>query len=145
MYKLSRVMLIGAAALLVYSTVVLCLIGGWPGWIVLGLLLGVAFKRKGRILSAMGTACWASEEELRCAGMLGARHGLILGRLGTAGRNIFSRLRALLNGKLPDKEACEQFIARKEGELVRLPQAIHTSVFARQGSGKGCLASSPSF
>lgn len=51
MYKLSRVMLIGAAALLVYSTVVLCLIGGWPGWIVLGLLLGVAFKRKGRILA----------------------------------------------------------------------------------------------
>src|SRR6202043_3154189 len=48
----------------------------------------------------------------------------------------------LLNGRVKARDACEQFMApakRKPRDypLVRLPNAVHTAVFAPTGVGKG--------
>ncbi len=67
-------------------------------------------KRKPAVqLTAHGTARWADANDLAGAGMLGGRRGLILGRLW---------------GSKPDSP------------LVRLPNAVHSVIFAPAGAGK---------
>jgi type IV secretion system protein VirD4 len=54
-------------------------------------------------------------------------------------------LQELFSSRLPSKEACEQFLAsirigrksKLQPALVRLPNAVHTAVFAPTGVGKG--------
>jgi len=142
MYFLSRLMLIFASMLVAYATAVLCIIIGWPGWIVLGLLLAAVFKRRQRILTALGSACWAGESELRAAGMLGARHGFILGRFGTR-ENIIERMKALFRKSLRARDACEKLIARTGSDLVRLRDTPTLVTFAPTGLGKGASLAIP--
>jgi hypothetical protein len=83
MYRLSRLLLIVAMLAGLYTLGILT----WLAWPASGLLLGVfAFGRVGRrgytYLTTLGSARWATEQELRKAGMLDAKSGLILGRMG---------------------------------------------------------------
>ncbi len=143
MYLLIRLMLIAALGLTAYSVILFCLMGGVWCWVALGvLLLLVALKSKGKVLWAYGTAACATEGDLRWAGMLAAKRGLILGRLvGGRALTFFERVRVLLSRRIPARDACEQFLGpakRKDGgPLVRLPNAVHTAVFAPTGVGKG--------
>ena len=82
MYWLSRMLLIVAVLMGLYSLIVIVAVA-WPatGWI-LAILAVMRFARKGYThLTTLGSARWAHEKELRRAGMLNAKSGLILGRL----------------------------------------------------------------
>jgi type IV secretion system protein VirD4 len=78
-------------------------------------------RRRGPQLTTLGSARWADQGDLTSAGLLGASSGLILGtadwrrRWWRFGRRSVPRPR----------------------ELVRLPNAVHTAVFAPTGVGKG--------
>jgi type IV secretion system protein VirD4 len=147
MYKLSRLMLIGTVLATFACVVVLAekLGGAILFWIGIALLIG--FARRGRgVFTAFGTARWADGSDLRATGMLGARRGLIIGRVTDAGKRSLSKaVGGLFDPSLPSKEACEEFLAaiqrgRKptiNPALVRLPNAVHTAVFAPTGVGKG--------
>ena len=67
--------------------------------------------------------------------------GLIVGRLQSVPPSIWTGLNALFNRRLSSAEACRVFtraIRRKPRSiLVRLPNAVHTAVFAPTGVGKG--------
>lgn len=140
MYALSRLLLMIAVLCGCYFLAIM-VATTWP-LSGLMLLVGVAahFTRKGYgYLTTLGAAHWADVRDLRRAGMLGGESGLILGRVAAKGRNwpndgvpgVFAR-------QLNAKAACRQFWSgRRGGPLVRLPQAVHTAVFAPSGAGKG--------
>jgi len=78
--------------------------------------------------------------------MLGATAGLIIGRVTDAAKQPLSRaVPGLFDPKVPSKEACEEFLKAMQlrrkpttnPALVRLPNAVHTAVFAPTGVGKG--------
>ena len=82
MYRLSRLVLMVAVILGMYSMAILMWLG-WP-WapLVFSFLLFVKSTQAGyKRLITLGSARWADETDLRRAGMLGAKAGLILGRL----------------------------------------------------------------
>ena len=115
-------------------------------WSVLVLLavLAPCLKRRGPRLTAHGTARLAEEEDLRKAKMIGGRHGLILGTLPEKPQGKLLRAAGrVLDTSVPAEEACRrflQFIGKRTQEkagLIRLSQAIHTTVFAPTRSGKG--------
>jgi type IV secretion system protein VirD4 len=150
MYKLSRLMLTLAAVLFAYCVVLLviaaALLFGPVAWIVLLVLVCavVAYRKRRRLLTAFGTAAWASPADLERAGMLSARKGLILGRVpDDGGWPAVKAARALLNRRLGAADACREFFdalnrrKRKQGRLVRLPQVVHSAVFAPTRVGKG--------
>ena len=75
--------------------------------------------------------------------MIGATRGLILGRV-EGNQKPWEALKKLFNPRIPAAAACTGFldaIRRKKGiengEIVRLPHAVHTAVFAPSGVGKG--------
>jgi type IV secretion system protein VirD4 len=142
-------MLIVTAGLLAYSAILVLLllppeIRG-PAWIILGgCTLAVIVRWKGRrLLTACGTAAWASARELEQNSMLHATTGLILGRIPAEGTPLGQAVRALFNRRLSARDACRAMSdslsrrKRKQGHLVRLPQAVHTMAVAPTGVGKG--------
>ena len=147
MYRLSRLMLLLAVALYGYCLLLVVILAAlWIGpWAIPPLLFllsaAFTFKKGRRWLTAFGTAAWASPAELERAGMFHAKTGLILGRIldTRPGRPI----RALLNRRLSAEAACRDFLGaasrrgRKQGRLVRLPQACHVLVTAPTSVGKG--------
>ncbi|HWG42861.1 MAG TPA: type IV secretory system conjugative DNA transfer family protein [Gemmataceae bacterium] len=153
MYLLSRLMLTLAVALFAYCAVLATILAireffpesqGLVGIIVTASVMAVLARRKvRRIFSAMGTAAWASNRELERAGMLNAGKGLILGRIPSEGTPLGQAIKALLHTRLGARDACRAFFdhlkrrKRKQGRLVRLPQAVHTMVVAPTGVGKG--------
>jgi type IV secretion system protein VirD4 len=153
-YTLARLMLLMTVGLFAYTTgaaALLFILQQVPPEkheMVFGALIGCVIvvlmrKKVRRIFSAMGTAAWASWHELDKAGMLNARTGLILGRTPADGTPLGSAVKALINARLGVKDACRAFFdnlnprKRKQGQLVRLPQAVHTSIYAPTGGGKG--------
>jgi type IV secretion system protein VirD4 len=143
MYWISRLMLRLAVAACAHSVLMLAVLYSPWSWVVLALLVVIALRqwRKRRTLTAHGTASFATEDQLRQAGMIDATRGLFLGRLcGPAQVGLKAAYRALLDRKLGARDACRRFFAalrrRREGPLVRLPQAINTAVFAPVGAGK---------
>jgi type IV secretion system protein VirD4 len=82
MYLLARLLLMLTVLVGVYCVVITAAYT-WPGSAWLLTLLGIAYaaKRGKDGLTTLGSARWASERELRRAGMLGAKSGLIVGRL----------------------------------------------------------------
>jgi len=142
MYWISRLLLMISVLLLAYSTILLCLIAGWLGWVGLGLLLMLICKRKRRALSALGSASWAGESELRGAGMLSAKCALILGRLG-ARDNIVERLKGLFRLSIRARDACDKLLGRMGSDLVRLRDPATVAVFAPTGTGKGASLAIP--
>ncbi|MBS0262152.1 MAG: type IV secretory system conjugative DNA transfer family protein, partial [Planctomycetes bacterium] len=147
MYKLSRVMLILSVVAGLWSLMLFGMQIGLLGYIGGGLILFKLFgKRAYQALTAFGTARWADVADLRAAGMLNANTGLIIGRVGGEGKPPFHKaLQELFSSWVPPKEACENFlssirIGRKstvQPALVRLPNAVHTAIFAPTGAGKG--------
>jgi type IV secretion system protein VirD4 len=142
MYKLSRTLLMVAVI------ISLVFIGGavqafWPhSALVLVVLVLAALGRKGYArLTTLGSARWAEWNDLRWAGMLNARSGLILGRLPASPRfRLFIAIASLFRGRIGAREACEGVISafrRARGDLVRLSNAIHIAVFSPSGGGKG--------
>jgi type IV secretion system protein VirD4 len=147
MYKLSRLMLILSVVAGLLSLILFGMQIGFLGYVGIGLILFKLFyKRAYQALTAHGTARWATVADLRAAGMLNARTGLIIGRVGDDGKPQFRKaLDDLFSRWVPAKEACEQFLAsirigrrsKVQPALVRLPRAVHTAVFAPTGAGKG--------
>ena len=147
MYELSRLMLIGTVLATIACVVALAAKMGGAVFVVIAIILLIAIiGRKVAALTAFGTARWANAHDLRTAGMLDARTGLILGRVTDAGKQPLSKSIGLLfNSKVPAKEACEGFLEgiqfgskpKTIPALVRMPKAVHTAVFAPTGVGKG--------
>jgi type IV secretion system protein VirD4 len=141
MYRLSRLLLILAVAAGIYGLTAL-IVMGWP-WMgfAVGLPLFVCTAKRGYArLTTLGSARWASEIDLRRAGMLGERSGLILGRIPRQ-CGAMAAVASLLNWRMRAAEACREFwsalLCRRRRNLVQLPQAIHTAVFSPSGGGKG--------
>ncbi|QDT53857.1 Conjugal transfer protein TraG [Caulifigura coniformis] len=139
MYFLSRWLQRGSILLWAYSGTVV----GVAYWPTSGILLVAAafarMRRRRGQWNILGSAQWADERELKRHGMIGANSGLILGYIYLPPERI-RVLRRLMCGWMSSKEACEQFwqlFGRYRREPVRLPQAIHTAVFAPSGAGKG--------
>jgi type IV secretion system protein VirD4 len=114
----------------------------WSLLTVVGLM--VLSRKKVRLrLTSGGTAAWESLARLGKAGMLSARTGLILGRVPAEGTPLGQAVQSLFSRCLTSWEACGEFFRNlnwrkhKAGRLVRLPQAVHTSVYAPTGVGKG--------
>ena len=120
---------------------------GGIGYIAIAVVLFAFYAKRGSgRLAAFGTARWANVDDLRAAGMLDAKSGLIIGRVMGGGKPPFrTALQELFSSWVPSKEACEQFLAsirlRRKAKLhpalVRMPKAVHTAVFAPTGVGKG--------
>ncbi|HEY4311628.1 MAG TPA: type IV secretory system conjugative DNA transfer family protein [Pirellulales bacterium] len=109
-------------ALAAYCALLL-LLAWWPTSL-LGLIAFAIWRikhRRGRQLTDLGSARWAKESDLVTAGMLGATSGLILGRL--------PRQRRAWRGSSTG--------FRRQDALVRMPNAVHTTVFGPSGAGKG--------
>ncbi len=140
MYRLSRLLLIVTVFGWLYSAI-LALSLLRPGWalttvVVFGALM---LPRGLRRLTTLGSARWADEDDLRRAGMLHVRTGLILGRIA-ARHSVVAAARNLFRRRLGAREACLAFwmnFQRGQKPLVRLPQAVHTAVFSPTGGGKG--------
>jgi type IV secretion system protein VirD4 len=148
-FAVARLMLVMALAALAYGTfetvVALCTL--YPmGWWIVALAGGVGLAKLKKIigrpsgLSAFGTASWADPEDLAAEGMLGGKCGIILGHLlGGYTRDRLSGFKALLNPALSASLAVSRYFSAwsKPGEpLVRMPNAVHSVVFAPAGAGK---------
>jgi type IV secretion system protein VirD4 len=130
-----------------WSLVIFALQWGGLGYIGLAIVLFALFAKRGyRALTAFGTARWATADDLRAAGMVGAKSGLIIGRVMGSGKPPFVKaMQELFRSWVPSKEACEHFLAsirigrkaKLQPALVRLAKAVHTAVFAPTGVGKG--------
>lgn len=140
MYRLSRLLLMLGATLGFYCFVVLVAFC-WP-WTGVGIALLLVAKRLDRAWTrrtTLGSARWAEEADLRRAGMLQADAGLLLGRIQTT-QSVLRGLQSLFSWRTSAKAACRAIWAgfrRSERPIVRLPQAIHTTVFGPSGGGKG--------
>src|ERR1700730_5498845 len=126
MYRFCRgLLIVGTMELAFAVSVGIAGVGPWA-WtaVVVAAFVGLA-KRGKQLLWAHGTARWASEIELRKAGMIDGEKGLMVGRLGHSKRpNVFQVFPTLLDRRAGAKEACDQFLRvlspTKRGRLVRL-------------------------
>ncbi|AMV24089.1 Conjugal transfer protein TraG [Gemmata sp. SH-PL17] len=150
MYRLTRLVLVASVLAALYGLMVLAALTAPWSVVLLVVLAGARLARNARRphLTAHGTARTADLDDVRNAGLLDAKGGLILGRLATTVRPLGPALRALFDRRLAARPACEQFLRvfrrrRNDGELVRLNNAVHSVVFAPTGAGKNvsCIAS----
>jgi type IV secretion system protein VirD4 len=148
MYKAARALLIVSVLEFGYALGV-AMLAGWP-YSIFAAMGAVIFRRfkKGRYFWAHGTSRWATESDLRKAGMIDGDKGLIIGRLdGTAPPTWQQVIPSLFDPKLGAKAACDQFLRvlspSKRGRLVRLSKAVHTAIFAPTGAGKAVSLAIP--
>lgn len=131
MYSLLRLMLI--STFLIAGTALLVLLKLNPG-VLLAVFLVIFWWMAGssiRNSTAHGTSRWAQPPDVL---HLLSGNGLILGYLG--GRiSTAWKLLSLLNLRLPSRVACQRFFNFQP--IVRLTKAVHVSVFAPTGTGKG--------
>ena len=147
MYMLARLLLISAIAVTCYCIVIVAMrFGGLVYLAIPVIILAFANRRKGGVYTAHGTARWATLGDLQYAGMVGARRGPIIGKVVSNTKTpVRKALDELFSFSVSSKEACEQFFdsirffnrPQRSSELVRLPNAVHTAVFAPTGVGKG--------
>lgn len=141
MYKLCRIALTVVVVEFLYGIGV-AMLAGWP-WSFIGVMGAIAFQKlkKGRLLWGHGTARWATESELRKAGMIDGDKGLMIGRLGDSTSPTWQQVApALIDWRLDAKTACAEFLSplsKKGRRNVRLSKAVHTAVFVPTGVGKG--------
>lgn len=113
-----------------------------PGLLAFGLVCACGYLAWGvkKRLTTLGSARWADADDLRRAGMIDAKSGLILGRIKDSRRHFLQALKTLFNWKIDPLIACRQFLASlaKQGNkmLVKL-NAVHVAIFAPTGVGKG--------
>lgn len=136
-----RFLLIASVLIAFYAAI---LLANWKPWMVIFwavVWVVVVAKRQYTRLTTLGSARWADADDLRRAGMLDATSGLILGRITDSRRRFWPALKALFDPRVASDVACEKFLQlfrKKPAEhLVRLPNAVHTAVFAPTGVGKG--------
>lgn len=126
MYKLCRLLIIASAVLAAYSLVLLF---GQMGLFIIVGLVAVLFLKKGyRQLTAYGTAKWAGLSDL--GRMLDAPRGIILGQIPVKYRGDM-----LFDPRLHSEVVLKMMFGHKP--VVRLPNTVHTSIFAPTGVGKG--------
>ena len=126
MYKACRALLIGSIGLLVYSLVVLF---GQVSLLILGVCVAILCLKRGYgQLTAYGTAKWSGLTDL--GHMLDAPRGIILGHLP-----VKWTADMLFRPSIPSRVACRMMFGHKP--VVRLPNAVHTAIFAPTGVGKG--------
>jgi len=143
--KLCRLILILAVLSFLGAGALLCFKTAWGLVIALIALLALAAKKRHQILSAFGTARWASVSDMERAGMLKAGSGLILGRVTVPRIGFLQSLRELFRKRIPAAIACENFVfsmrkfqpKKPDPAMVRLNKAVHIAVFAPTGAGKG--------
>ncbi|HVX10251.1 MAG TPA: type IV secretory system conjugative DNA transfer family protein [Pirellulales bacterium] len=133
--------------MLVVAVVAIALPCGLAAWMypyfvltVVAVVIVVHCRKKKNRLTTLGSARWAGSEDLRRAGMLDADSGLILGRVTDSPQRAGPAIKALFDRQIDDETACKEFLAmfrQPEQKLVRLPNAVHTAVFAPTGVGKG--------
>jgi type IV secretion system protein VirD4 len=138
--KFCRLIALTAIILMAVALALLAMRYPWP--VIIGIIItAIVAAKKGYIrLTAFGTARWADADDLRQAGMLDAKSGLILGRITDTRPRVWSALKALFNPRVASDVAVEQFLAlfRKHPPqaLVRLHKAVHSAIFAPVGAGK---------
>jgi type IV secretion system protein VirD4 len=141
MYLLARLLLFVA-----FSSAATCLLVPivlfWPtsGLVAVAVVGVLVIRRRRGHLTTLGSARWASEDELRRQRMIGSDKGLILGRPVGPRLSLGERIRQLCDRRVGARDACRQLMQgerQRQREFVRLPQAIHTAVFAPSGGGKG--------
>lgn len=139
MYFLSRSLFAFAVVTAAYGGLIIAVVGYPSGTILMaGIVLVMVVRRQTRRWTTLGSARWAEEEDLRRAGMLSARTGLILGRIFVP-TDRPKVIRSLLSTRVSAYEACERcwhFFRRYREYVVRAPQVIHAAVFAPSGQGK---------
>lgn len=140
MYRLSRLLLIVGVIALFYCSLVIASIV-WPaaGWLVVSAAAAYGLRQRAPPLTTLGSARWASEDELRDAGMIGGNEGLIIGWLPPSNRP-WEGLKKLFSRRINSQEICTELWfrrVRRRGHLVRLANAIHIAVFGPSGAGKG--------
>lgn len=134
MYNSLRLVLIGTVVLTAYLVVLL--VSAFPIALVLVAGAGIwNLLRRGRHSIAHGSARWAELADI--PHMLDGS-GLILGHINGRASKLRA-VRALLSLRLPARAACHRFLMafRRKPPLVRLTEAVHISVFAPTGAGKG--------
>lgn len=139
--RLCRAMLIAAVLGFIYSAILLALIFPWAAFALVIVVIALAMKTK-RMLDSCGSARWADFKDCEQAGMIGAKEGLILGWIPGSKRSLKRAVDDLFDKSVSDADACERFIdfsskKNQAGALVKLPNAVHTAVFAPTGVGKG--------
>jgi type IV secretion system protein VirD4 len=109
------------------------------GAVIAFLVLARVVRKRRRRLTTLGSARWATENDLRRAGMIGGT-GAIIGRLPKELREAkLPSIRGVFDRKINAREACQAFWQRlhsSKDELIRLANAIHTLVVCRSGGGK---------
>jgi type IV secretion system protein VirD4 len=117
-------------------------IGPWSLVMLVGLVAYGAKLGRDRF-TAFGSARWADTDDLRKAGILEAREGVLIGRMQESRGSYAAALASLLNPRVGSKAACQRFLThcqrRRNGKgiQVRLPNVVHLAVFAPTGVGKG--------
>jgi type IV secretion system protein VirD4 len=140
-YKTIRGMLqISTVAMLLVVFLIACMIGKVAFAVIAAATFYHIWKNQRVTHTAYGTAKWASESDLRRAGMINASSGLILGRIKSRGG-----WWSLFDKRISDKEACEKAVFARwaKDPLVRLSNAIHTVVYAPTGAGKNVSSITP--
>lgn len=138
-----RLMII--ASLLMLVSIFMAIAAQYPWLIVLGIgVLILCTAKQGGLLTAFGTARWASSGDAEKAGMFTDRSGLLLGRMQVPRPPIIAATVGLFDRRISSAVACERFVFafRKlqpppPPQLVRLAKAVHVAVFAPTGVGKG--------
>ncbi len=138
-YRFCRVLLMLSVVAAIYCCVMATVRGG--PWILAGLvgLTLYVVKHGKKHWTAFGTARWADMDDLRNAGMLDAKHGLLVGRIQEPRRSLVKAVRSLWNPRVDSQSACKPFYQNpsERGPMVKLPGVVHAAIFAPTGVGKG--------
>ena len=112
MYHICRLILILSVLATLYSTAMFAMQFGGLVFFGIGIALIAAIAKGGyHVLTAFGTGRWANADDLQKAGMLGAKTGLIIGRVMDDGKSSLPKSpQGLFNPRVSSKEACEAFL-----------------------------------
>jgi type IV secretion system protein VirD4 len=148
MYFVARAMLRLAFLLAAYGLAVVAWLT-WPYSLVAMVAIGFSILRRLRSppRTEFGTARWATEDDLRRAKMLGAKSGMILGKiqLPRVAGSYWRAIWAVLCGKGSAEEVCRRFVEARRANgrgkpteaVVRLPESVvNISCFSPVGGGK---------
>jgi len=133
-------------AFVVMGVLSVCFLGAvsGTGLALLIVVCGLAWAgKRRRVLSAFGTARWATEEHLTKAGMLSGK-GLIVGTLLESPRpRLLAATLGLVNPFVRSADATSRFLraifprTELKPAIARLSRAVHIGVFIPTGGGKG--------
>jgi len=146
MFFLSRLLLALTTLTVIYCVVVVAIIiYPWSAIVPAIATIKLAQTRRRGARSEHGTARVSDEDDVRRAGMVDAQEGLILGRLAVTGKkSLVEAVASVFSNRIGSEEACRKVWARfgkksssEDDVLVKLPQAVHTAIFAPTRSGKG--------